>query len=94
MISEAGYTIDEHIHNRENTHCSGMGEMVFLVSADVGAAKAQRTIRESPHDLVTYCATFRDIFAGQGKKCVHILYLLFTKNPAEQATKVPNRTNF
>jgi Fe-S oxidoreductase len=90
LISKAGYTIDEPIHNRENTHCCGMGGMVFLANADVGAAKAQRTIRESPHNLVTYCATCRDIFAGQGKKCVHLLDLLFNKNPAEQAVKAPN----
>jgi len=90
LISKAGYTIDEHTHNRENTHCCGMGGMVFLANADVGAAKAQRTIRESPHDLVTYCATCRDIFSGQGKKCVHLLDLLFNKNPDEQAAKAPN----
>ena len=90
LISKAGYTIDEHTHTRENTHCCGMGGMVFLANANVGAAKAERTIRESPHDLVTYCATCRDIFAGQGKKCVHVLDLLFNKNPAEQAAKVPN----
>jgi len=90
LISIAGYTIDEPTHNRENTHCCGMGGMVFLANAVVGAAKAQRTIRESPFDLVTYCATCRDIFAGQGKKCVHLLDLLFNKNPAEQAAKVPN----
>jgi hypothetical protein len=64
--------------------------MVFLAYADVGTAKAERTIRESPYDLVTYCATCRDIFAGQGKECVHVLDLLFNKNPAEQAAKVPN----
>ncbi len=90
LISIAGYTIDEPAHNRENTHCCGMGGMVFLANPVVGAAKAQRTIRESPFDLVTYCATCRDIFAGQGKKCVHLLDLLFNKNPAEQAAKVPN----
>ena len=63
---------------------------MFLVNSGVGAAKAERTIRESPHDLVTYCATCRDVFAGQGTKCVHLLDLLFNKNPTEQAVKVPN----
>jgi len=90
LISKVGYKIEEHTHTRENTHCCGMGGMVFLANANVGAAKAERTIRESPHDLVTYCATCRDIFAGQGKKSVHVLDLLFNKNPAEQAAKVPN----
>jgi Fe-S oxidoreductase len=90
LISKVGYEIEEHTHTRENTHCCGMGGMVFLANADVGAAKAERTIRESPHSLVTYCATCRDIFAGQGKECVHILDLLFNKNPHEQAAKDPN----
>jgi Fe-S oxidoreductase len=90
LISETGYTIDERAHTRDNTHCCGMGGMVFLANAAVGAAKAERTIRESSHDLVTYCATCCDIFSGQGKKCVHLLDLLFGKNPAEQASKVPN----
>ena len=90
LISEAGYTIDEHEHTRDNTHCCGMGGMVFLANADVGAAKTERTIRESSHDLVTYCATCRDIFSGQGKKCVHLLDLLFDKNPVDQASKAPN----
>lgn len=90
LISKAGYTIDEHVHNRDNTHCCGMGGMVFLANSTVGAAKAERTIKESSHDLVTYCATCRDIFSGQGKKCVHLLDLLFGKNPAQQASKVPN----
>ncbi len=90
LISKAGYTIDEQPHTRDNTHCCGMGGMVFLVNADVGAAKTERTVRESLHDLVTYCATCRDIFSGQGKKCIHLLDLLFNKNAAEQAAKVPN----
>ena len=90
LISKSGYTIEEHTHTRENTHCCGMGGMVFLANADVGAAKAKRTIRESQHDLVTYCSTCRDIFSSQGKKCVHLLDLLFHKNPAEQAAKAPN----
>jgi len=90
LIYKAGYTIDEHTHTRDNTHCCGMGGLVFLVNADVGAAKTERTVRESLHDLVTYCATCRDIFAGQGKKCVHLLDLLFNKNSAEQAAKAPN----
>lgn len=90
LISKAGYMVQEHVHTRDNTHCCGMGGMVFLANADVGAAKTERTIRESSHDLVTYCATCRDIFSGQGKKCVHLLDLLFGKNPAEQAAKAPN----
>ncbi|HEY3362814.1 MAG TPA: (Fe-S)-binding protein [Methanosarcina sp.] len=90
LISKAGYTIDEHIHTRDNTHCCGMGGMVFLANSAVGAAKAERTIRESSHDMVTYCATCRDVFSGQGKKCVHLLDLLFGKNSSEQASKVPN----
>lgn len=90
LISKAGYTIDEHIHTRGKTYCCGMGGMVFLANAEVGAAKAKRTIRESPHDLVTYCATCRDVFSGQGKKCVHLLDLLFNRNLAEQAIKAPN----
>lgn len=90
LISKAGYNIEEHTHTRDNTHCCGMGGMVFLANAGVGAAKTERTIRESSHDLVTYCATCRDIFSGQGKKCVHLLDLLFSKNPAEQAAKAPN----
>jgi Fe-S oxidoreductase len=90
LIFKAGYTIEEHAHTRDNTHCCGMGGMVFLANADVGTAKTERTIRESSHDLVTYCATCRDIFSGQGKKCVHLLDLLFGKNPAEQAAKAPN----
>jgi Fe-S oxidoreductase len=90
LISKAGYTIDETTHTRENTHCCGMGGMVFLVNTKVGAAKAQRTIGESSYDLVTYCATCRDIFSGQGKRCVHVLDLLFNKNSDEQAGKAPN----
>lgn len=90
LISKAGYTIEEHAHTRDNTHCCGMGGMVFLANSAVGAAKTKRTIRESSHDLVTYCATCRDIFSGQGKKCVHLLDLLFGKNPDKQASKIPN----
>ncbi len=90
LISKAGYKIGEHTHTRDNTHCCGMGGMVFLANAYVGAAKTERTIRESSHDLVTYCATCCDIFSGQGKNCVHLLDLLFSKNPAEKAVKAPN----
>nr|WP_319537450.1 (Fe-S)-binding protein [uncultured Methanospirillum sp.] len=86
----AGYTIEEHTHTRDNTHCCGMGGMVFLANATVASAKACRTIRESSHDLVTYCATCRDIFAGQGKHAIHLLDLLFTPDPAAQAQKIPN----
>jgi Fe-S oxidoreductase len=90
LAKTAGYTIEEHEHTRDNTHCCGMGGMVFLANATVGSGKASRTIHESPHDLVTYCATCRDIFAGQGKHSIHLLDLLFTPDPAGQATKAPN----
>ena len=90
LAETAGYHIEEHTHIRDNTHCCGMGGMVFLANAGVGTAKADRTIRESNHDLATYCATCRDIFAGQGKPAIHLLDLLFTTDPANQAQKVPH----
>jgi Fe-S oxidoreductase len=90
LAERAGYTIEEHAHTRENTHCCGMGGMVFLANAEVGSSKANRTIRESDHDIVTYCATCRDIFAGQGKHSVHLLDLLFNQNLSDQAARPPN----
>ena len=77
LIQAAGHRVCELEHSRDSTHCCGLGGMAFAVDSNLSAKKAMRTVIESKHDLVTYCASCRGNLAGQGTNVLHILDLIF-----------------
>lgn len=83
LLRQSGHEFVETEHSGRTTHCCGMGGMVYASDAEVGAAKTRRTIKEAKGEIVTYCATCREIIAGQEGQVVHLLDLIF--NPSWKA---------
>jgi hypothetical protein len=60
---------------------------MWLANRDLAQRVVQRRIAESQADYVTYCATCRDFFAGQGKRTLHLLDLIYDQGDDERATR-------
>jgi Fe-S oxidoreductase len=75
-----GYEMEEMEHSGELTRCCGTGGMVPY--ADISLAfKVTKCLADEAHsDIVTYCATCREMLANPeaaGKPTLHILDLIF-----------------
>lgn len=77
VMKKAGFDIVEIPHSREESHCCGMGGMVYVVDAELGRLRSARTLDETDREIVTYCATCRETLQGQGGHVVHLLDLVF-----------------
>ncbi len=84
LIQAAGHEVCELEHSRDSTHCCGLGGMAFAVDPDLSAKKAMRTVKESKHDLITYCASCRGNLASQGASILHISDLIFGESWEEK----------
>lgn len=88
IVKKAGHDIIEISHSREESHCCGMGGMVYVVDEELGKLRSKRTLDEASRDIVTYCTTCRETLQGQGGRVIHLLDLIF--NPEwKSASKVP-----
>lgn len=99
LIRTAGHEVVELEHSKESTYCCGLGGMAFAVAPDLSAQKARRTIKDTKHDLVTYCASCHGNLAAQGASILHVLDLIFDERwqdkivapPADPATARENQ---
>jgi Fe-S oxidoreductase len=89
LIQAAGHGVCELEHSRDSTHCCGLGGMAFAVDSNLSAKKAMRTVIESKHDLITYCASCRGNLAAQGASVLHILDLIFGEIWQEKGVAPP-----
>lgn len=88
LISTIGYHIEEMKYSRELTRCCGVGgQMAF---ADFGLSKAitKQRVEEAPFDILTYCASCREVFARY-KPAVHILDLIFNPDWERDKSEPP-----
>lgn len=76
-VERLGLEIDELANSRERTTCCSFGGHQWLVDPELADRVVARRIAESDADFVTYCAMCRDVFAGKGKRTLHVLDLLF-----------------
>ncbi len=58
---------------------------MWLAHPELAQEVVQRRIEASPADFVTYCAMCRDFFARQGKPTLHLLDLLYARDPVGAA---------
>lgn len=77
ILGRLGHEVEELPHNRETTVCCGYGGLMIFADREVARKTIARRIGESATDYLTYCAMCRDNFAGQGKRAVYLLDLLF-----------------
>ncbi|GAP13644.1 aldehyde dehydrogenase, iron-sulfur subunit [Longilinea arvoryzae] len=87
LVDRAGYRIEELPLNREKTSCCSYGGDMWLANRELAQKVVERRIAESDADYLTYCAMCRDFFAARGKPTLHLLDLLFEKDPQARATR-------
>lgn len=71
----------------ELTECCGFGGLMAQVDAPLARTVAQRRAAESPLDYLACCAMCRDRLAAAGKRCLHLLDLLFPCPEADPAAR-------
>ncbi|MDP3441516.1 MAG: (Fe-S)-binding protein, partial [Ignavibacteria bacterium] len=90
LIKKAGFNVDEIDHSKEESHCCGMGGMVYVVDEELGKLRSRRVLNETDLNTVTYCATCRETLQGQGGNILHILDLIFNPDWKNTLNKPPN----
>ncbi len=88
LVNQAGYRIQELPLNREKTSCCSYGGDMWLANRELAQKVVERRIAESDADYLTYCAMCRDFFAARGKPTLHLLDLLFEKDPQARAKRL------
>lgn len=76
--------IQEIYSSGEKARCCGFGGHPQSVTRELSPLIADKRIKESDLEYITYCTNCRDVFASRGKECRHILDLLFTDNASRR----------
>ncbi|MDT8900690.1 pyridine nucleotide-disulfide oxidoreductase/dicluster-binding protein [Anaeroselena agilis] len=87
LLGRLGHEVEELPFNRETTVCCGYGGLMLFADREVARKTVSRRVGESPADYLTYCAMCRDNFAGQGKRAIYLLDLLFATGGDEPAER-------
>ena len=89
LVEKMGYKIEEMKYTRELTRCCGLGGQVHFINFPLIKRAIERRINEAPFDILTYCASCREAFAGEGKPALHLLDLFFNPNWEDARLKEP-----
>lgn len=87
LLHRLGVDLTELTMSRELTACCGYGGVTWLANPEMVHSIIQRRINEGAGDYITYCVMCRDLFAGEGKPTLHLLDLLYGKNPDQLARR-------
>jgi glutamate synthase (NADPH/NADH) small chain len=87
ILRRLGYQIQELPLSRERTECCSYGGLMWLANRELAQAVVERRIAESRLDYVTYCAVCRDFFAARGKRTLHLLDLIYGRDPDGRAAR-------
>ncbi len=90
IVKKAGHEIVEIPHSKEESHCCGMGGMVYVVDEELGKLRSKRTLDEAEKEIITYCTTCRETLQGQGGQVIHLLDLLFDPQWKSASNVPPN----
>lgn len=85
IATRLGCTITELPLSRSTTTCCSFGGLQWFANNRLARTAIERRMRESTHDYLTYCSMCRDLFAAQGKRCLHMLDLMFEDDLQERA---------
>ncbi len=77
IAARLGCRLEELPFSRRMTACCSFGGLQWFANNKLARAGIGRRMRESTRDYLTYCSMCRDLFAGQGKRCLHMLDLMF-----------------
>ncbi len=77
LSGQLGLTISELPLSQNQTECCGFGGLMDNANPQIAQTVIQQRAAQSPHDYLTYCAMCRDRLAATGKRCLHLLDLIF-----------------
>ncbi len=78
LASKAGVDVKEL---QENNRCCGYGGHIRVANPSLYDEIAQNRSEASSEPYIVYCANCREVFASRGKKCAHILDVVFGLDP-------------
>ncbi len=97
LVKEAGFTLEPLPIQEAYPSCCSYGGHVSIANPEFADFVTDRRINESDNPYITYCVNCRDSFLGAGKRCIHILDILFgignTKDNAVLPTVTERREN-
>jgi glutamate synthase (NADPH) small chain len=90
IAARLGCSLEELPLSRRMTACCSFGGLQWFANTKLARASIERRMRESDRDYLTYCSMCRDLFASQGKRCLHMLDLVFENDiPGRAARACP-----
>ncbi|HAS88958.1 MAG TPA: 4Fe-4S ferredoxin [Desulfovibrio sp.] len=85
LLSGINVTFNEPELSGSLTECCGFGGLLANANEPLSRKVAERRAEKLDHDGVTYCAMCRDMLAKAGKRCQHILDIIFPDGDADPA---------
>jgi Fe-S oxidoreductase len=77
LLGRLGHHLEELAHHGPTSICCGAGGMVPAVDPGLARRMTEFRLSEASHNLATYCASCRAVFAGAGRPSLHLLELIF-----------------
>ncbi|MFH1058992.1 MAG: 4Fe-4S dicluster domain-containing protein [Pseudomonadota bacterium] len=77
QLARLGVGLTELALTGEHTECCGFGGLMANANPDLATEVARRRGGRGGGDYIAYCAMCRDSLAGAGKRCLHLLDLVF-----------------
>jgi hypothetical protein len=90
LALDAGFSLEELPHSREETRCCSWGGQSFTADPSLAKKMIANAVTQNENPYIAYCVNCRDIFSASGKPCWHILDVLYgindSQRPAPTAT--------
>lgn len=88
LLSGMNVTFNEPELSGSLTECCGFGGLLANANEPLSRKTAERRAEKLDHDGVTYCAMCRDMLAKAGKRCQHILDIIFPDGSDDPAGRI------
>ncbi|TIH12525.1 4Fe-4S ferredoxin [Marinifilum sp. JC120] len=88
LLSGLDITFEEPDLSGTLTECCGFGGLLANANEPLANKVAKRRAEKLDHDGITYCAMCRDMLSKAGKRCQHILDILFPDGSDDPAGRM------
>ncbi|MBI9112916.1 pyridine nucleotide-disulfide oxidoreductase/dicluster-binding protein [Maridesulfovibrio ferrireducens] len=87
LLSDLGIEFTEPELSGLHTECCGFGGLLSNANEPLSKTVAERRASKLNGDGITYCAMCRDLLAKSGKRCLHILDVIFPPENLDPAAR-------
>ncbi|MFW5500898.1 MULTISPECIES: pyridine nucleotide-disulfide oxidoreductase/dicluster-binding protein [unclassified Maridesulfovibrio] len=88
LLSKMDVNFDEPELSGTHTECCGFGGLLANANEPLSRKVAERRAEKLEYDGITYCAMCRDMLSKAGKRCQHILDILFSEGKDDPAGRI------